>query len=978
MLWRKKWPVFVALTTAALLPAEMLRAQSSAGQGLPSSSPASAAKPDPRKARKAYEKGLRLEQAGDWAAAFDTYSEAAGYDSSDREILLRRELARFQVVQQHSDRAERDALAGRLEAAREELRAALGLDPGYSVARERLKQFESSARHAQLIAPPGPGQARVELQPQPGTRDFRYRGDTRGAYEELARQFGLVVSFDPDLPSRQVRFRISGVDFKTAISLLAQETGTFWRALGEHLFFVAQDTVPKRNDYAPVVERTILLPESLTPDKMTETLRLVREIVGLAHVELDTRTRTITVRDTPETVALTMAVIDEIEQSRGEMMLEIEILEVDRDAARQLGITPPSSSRLITLNTGDIRALQQAPNAAALLNILLRIFGTPRALTGLSPNQIASLVGTGQVGATTLIPPLVAIGGGKSTFLATIPGATATFRETLNLVRSGRRMLLRVEDGQPATFFVGDRFPVALALLGPSLVGLPARTIPTNPQQILPRADFPTGTDPVAIVAADLNADGRLDLITANKGANTISVLLGNPDGSFGAKKDFPTGNGPVGVAFGDFNADGKLDLAVVNTTDNSVSVLLGNGDGTFQPKTDFPTGASPVGLAVGDFNADGKLDLAIVNQADNTVSILLGKGDGTFNPKSDFPTGAGPVAILANDFNRDAKLDLVVADETASSVSVLIGNGDGTFKAKKDFPTGTSPVALTTGDFNADGFLDLAVANQASNSVSVLLGKGDGTFSPKTDFATGATPSGILTADFTGDARLDLAVANQGSNTASILVGVGNGTFGFRTDVPTGDGPTALATGDFNLDGRFDLAAANQTSNTVTVVLNPAVVFPAAGIPQTPYPGAEYEDLGLKVRATPRIHDNSEVTLHMEFSIRSLSGVSINGIPVISNRTIDQTVRLQANETTLLAGILDDEETRAITGLPGFASIAGAGHLAGARDIQRRNTELLIVITPRQLRLAPHRDRSIYAGRGNGAPSGQRPAVQP
>src|SRR5712692_4772503 len=826
---------------AGLLAAGPARPQSSA---LPEFSAASSSpKPDARKARKAFARGLRAEQAQDWPAAFEAYVEAARNAPGDTVPLLRREAARFQMVREHTDRAEREAVAGRLDQARDALRAALQLDPSYSVARERLAQFERPwAPPQEQELPSLASPARVQA--QPGTRNFDYRGDVRGAYLEVARQFGLIVMFDNELPTRTVRFRVAGVDFDTAMNVLGQQTATFWRAVDPHTFFVAADTPQKRRDYAPVVVRTMVLPASATPDKMTETLRLVREIAGATHTQLDTRSHTLTLRDSPATVALAAALIRELEQAPAEILLEIEILEVSRDAARRLGITPPSTGRLITISPSDVQALQQAQTLASLIAIAQRVFGAS-------------------------VPPVIAIGGGRTIFLANLPGAAADFSETLNLVRSGRRMLLRAEDGQPATFFVGDRFPVALSLLAPSLVTAPAATGTT--QQIFPRGDFNTGTDPVAIVTADFNGDKQLDLATANKGAKTISILLGNQDGTFGLKNDFATGTGPVALVTGDFNADGKTDLAIVNQTDNTVSILLGNGDGTFKPKTDFPVGAGPAGIVAGDFNGDGKTDLAIVNQTDNTVSILLGNGNGTFKPKTDFAVGA-------------------------------------------------NPVALATGDFNADGLLDLAVANQAANTVSILLGKGDGTFGTATNFSTGTTPSGIAVADFTGDNRLDLAVANQGSSTVSILVGVGDGTFGFRTDIPTGQGPSALVAADFNRDARIDLAVANQTSNSVTVILNSIQLFASSSIPQTAYPGAEYEDLGLKVRATPRIHDANEVTLHLEFSIRSLSGAAINGIPVISNRTVEQTVRLRANETSLLWGLLDEEETRAITGLPGFA----------------------------------------------------------
>ena len=929
---------------AGLLAAGPARPQSPA---LPESSAApSSPKPDARKARKAFARGLRAEKAQDWPAAFEAYVEAARNAPGDTESLLRREAARFQMVREHTDRAEREAVAGRLDQARDALRAALQLDPSYSVARERLAQFERPwAPPQEQELPSLASPARVQA--QPGTRNFDYRGDVRGAYLEVARQFGLIVMFDNELPTRTVRFRVAGVDFDTAMNVLGQQTATFWRAVDPHTFFVAADTPQKRRDYAPVVVRTMVLPASATPDKMTETLRLVREIAGATHTQLDTRSHTLTLRDSPATVALAAALIRELEQAPAEILLEIEILEVSRDAARRLGITPPSTGRLITISPSDVQALQQAQTIASLIAIAQRVFGAS-------------------------VPPVIAIGGGRTIFLANLPGAAADFSETLNLVRSGRRVLLRAEDGQPATFFIGDRFPVALALLGSSLVS--PQLIAAN-QIAFPRNDFATGNGPAAVATGDFRGIGRVDLAIANRDSGTVSILLSNGDGTFQPQTTFVVGTQPSSIAVGDFNGDQKLDLAVTNEADATVSILLGNGDGTFQPQKTFATGGGPQSVITGDFDRDGKIDLAVANSTDSTISILLSNGDGTFQTHMDSPTGTKPVAVVAADFNADGKLDLVVANQDSNNISILLGNGDGTFQTHKDSGTGLAPSAVAVTDLNQDSKLDLVVANQGSNTVSILFGNGDGTFGSKTDFQTGTSPVGVAIADFNGDNRLDLAVANQGSNTVSLLIGNGDGSFGARLEVAVGTGPSAIVTLDLNNDGRPDLAVTDRGASIVSTILNPAASVASTTIPQIAYPGAEYEDLGLKVRATPRVHADSEVTLHLEFEIRSLSGVTINGIPVISNRTVDQTVRVRENETTLLSGIVQPEETRTITGLPGFAR--AAGHLAGRRNTERRDTMLLILVTPRQLRLAPRTDRSIYAGRGSGTPGVERPAVQ-
>ncbi|MGH9562310.1 MAG: hypothetical protein ACRD3S_12730, partial [Terracidiphilus sp.] len=365
--------------------------------------------------------------------------------------------------------AESDAVDGRIDQAVKELREASYLDPLNGVVRARIAELTAAKpatvrqREERSLA----GEVRLEY--QPGNQDFDYRGDTKGAYEELARKFGLDVAFDVDMASRQVRFRVSGVDFPTAVRLLGDATGTFWRPLAPHLFFVTENTAQKLRDYEPSLVRTVLLPASETPDDMTEMFRVVREITGVTRSSLDSASRTITLRADPQAVAVASELIRNLEQPAGEMILEFEVLEVDRNYARNLGIVPPQCSRVFSLNQQQIQEVEAG--GTSLVNVIQQIFGLSSSLSGLSPSQIAALLGAGQLGLGSLIPPLVAFGGGDSTFLATMPGATANFSEMLSLVKRGDRVLLRAQDGQPASFFVGDRIPVSLASFSSSEAG---------------------------------------------------------------------------------------------------------------------------------------------------------------------------------------------------------------------------------------------------------------------------------------------------------------------------------------------------------------------------------------------------------------------------------------------------------------------------------------------------------------------------
>ena len=189
----------------------------------------------------------------------------------------------------------------------------------------------------------------------------------------------------------------------------------------------------------------------------------------------------------------------------------------------------------------------------------------------------------------------------------------------------------------------------------------------------------------------------------------------------------FRAGHFPVSVALGDVNRDGRPDLAVANVGDDTVSVLLGNGDGTFQAAVSFATGSSPTSVALGDVNRDGRPDLAVANGGDDTVRVRLGNGDGTFRAAMSFATGSRPTSVAFGDVNRDGRPDLAVANALSDTVSVLLGNGNGTFRAAVSFATGSSPTSVALGDVNRDGRPDLAVANGGGGDVSVLLNRGDG-----------------------------------------------------------------------------------------------------------------------------------------------------------------------------------------------------------------------------------------------------------
>jgi hypothetical protein len=332
---------------------------------------------------------------------------------------------------------------------------------------------------------------------------------------------------------------------------------------------------------------------------------------------------------------------------------------------------------------------------------------------------------------------------------------------------------------------------------------------------------FPAGNDAISVAVADVNGDGVPDILTANQDSNDVSVLLGKGDGTFQKAQSFCVGITPDSVAVADLNGDGKPDIVTANFgtasyPGNTVSVLLGNGDGSFAPARTYTVGYYPVSVAVSDVNGDGIPDIITANLTDDTVSVLPGNGDGTFGPARSYDVGTYPQSVAVADVNGDGKPDLITIG--FSGVSVLLSNGDGTFQSAVQTPAGRA-FSGTIGDFNRDGRIDVVTANGFANSVSVLLGNGDGTFQNAGSFAAGTNPYSVAAADVNGDGQLDLVTANSRSNDVSVLLGNGDGTFASPRSFAVDTYPDSVAVADLNGDGRPDVVTGNKYG-TVSVLL--------------------------------------------------------------------------------------------------------------------------------------------------------------
>ncbi|RAK63811.1 FG-GAP-like repeat-containing protein [Hymenobacter edaphi] len=379
-----------------------------------------------------------------------------------------------------------------------------------------------------------------------------------------------------------------------------------------------------------------------------------------------------------------------------------------------------------------------------------------------------------------------------------------------------------------------------------------------------------------SIRLADYNQDGNLDLLTLDAQGQSVILSPGDGRGNFGnagSPAYVTVGTNPDYLVPADMNNDGKLDVVVTCSggVNRAIVVRLGDGAGGFantQTTSALPTATPAIGLAVADINGDGNLDVLTTNgaytptTAGRTVSVRLGDGTGNLLGTTDLPIGPNNCSLAVADVNNDGQLDLVLADLVQNTLQVRLGNGSGDFApAGAPVAVGGRPTSLVLSDLNHDGLLDVATANAADNTVSLSLGTGTGRFAAATTLplTAGRTPVKMLAADVDGDADLDLLVANSG-NTApfvadvvNVLINDGTGSFTAAPGVSIERGPVELAVGDLNNDGALDLVTGNVFNFTMSIRLNQRVLGAHAEQPAlavAAYPNPAHDELTLELPA--------------------------------------------------------------------------------------------------------------------------------
>jgi len=352
----------------------------------------------------------------------------------------------------------------------------------------------------------------------------------------------------------------------------------------------------------------------------------------------------------------------------------------------------------------------------------------------------------------------------------------------------------------------------------------------------------PVGAGPFDLTVGDFNRDGIEDLAVANADSHSITILVGRRDGRFTRSADLDTGAAlsPRGIAAADLNGDGRVDLVYTTYVGGTVQTLLGNGSGGFTAGARL-TGyaAQPQGVAIGDFDRDGHPDLAVAYDSAGGLAILDGGRAALVARRI---RGASDLTgVVAADLNRDGWTDVVAVSTRRSKVSIYMGTASG-LQYRASYAVATGPRGVAVGDTNGDGLLDIITASRETSAVSVLLGviAHAGTFLPALEFPAGQGSRAVVAADVDADGRLDLATGNQYAGAVSILINetvLARAGFSFgEMAVPVAASLVSgspLSTADFNGDGRLDIVARGGSgpydSEGLVVILTgePPVLLP-------------------------------------------------------------------------------------------------------------------------------------------------------
>jgi type II secretory pathway component GspD/PulD (secretin) len=466
----------------------------------------------PSKAAKALEKAARLADTGHYGEAERLLNDLVASAPGEASYRVALEAVRQKQAGELMQAGDRALSQGLTADAQRLFAQAYTIDPKNEYARQRFTDARAGL--------PGPkvevlqAAEEIRLAPKVGLRSFDYRGDTRGLFDRLAREFGLSVEFDSSFQSRPVRFTLPSVDFTGALRGATIVSDAFIVPLAPDKFLVAADRPEERRRLERFSLRTFMVPDAASPTDLIEVVNVLRMIFDIRQIMPNQATASVTVRAPGYVLDAAQRLLEDLSQGRPEILVDVQVLQISRSYTTNIGTNLPLQFSAFNVNT-ELRNVVSDPNLQALIDRL----AAGGQLSPADAAALAALAAAAQNANSPLLQPFATFGGGTSRTGVVIPPASVNFKLNSSDVRIFQRVTMRAQHGKPATYRIGDRYPVLTGTFSPlTVLNLPpSLQQQSNSQPLVPSFNYEDlgitfKTTPSATAEGEIRLDFDLSL----------------------------------------------------------------------------------------------------------------------------------------------------------------------------------------------------------------------------------------------------------------------------------------------------------------------------------------------------------------------------------------------------------------------------------------------------------------------------------
>jgi len=437
------------------------------GTGEPAAESCTSSRHEIKEAKTAFERGLKLQHKGQMAAALQEFEKAARLTPRNLDYVTARELTRQQLVYETVERGNRALLEKQPVVALAAFRSALELDPKNTFAQQRMRDAAAEwAPKTAAVLQVSTAAGELHLEPSAVRADIHYQGSSEGLLQQVGRAFGITVIFDESVVSRDVRFDITNVDFRTAIGAACDVTHTFWTPLTKTQILIALDNPENHRKFDRLAARTFYIPGATTPTDLTTLVNVLRSVFEIKFVTPQPRTGTITVRAPQNVLDAATQFLENLDESRPQVMLDVKIYEVSHSLVRQMGMTLPNQFQLFNIPAAAVAALTalNGTNLQDLINQLISSGGINQANSTALSALLAQLQGQQN---SVFSQPLATFGNGSTLMGLSLGTAGIQLSRNESWVKSLEHATLRGSQGKETTFRMGSRYPVVNTTFAP-------------------------------------------------------------------------------------------------------------------------------------------------------------------------------------------------------------------------------------------------------------------------------------------------------------------------------------------------------------------------------------------------------------------------------------------------------------------------------------------------------------------------------